>query len=170
MSREGGVTLVETMVTVAIAAVLLALAVPGLIDFMRDVRLDSRVADMVGALSFTRSEAIKRGHPVTLCPSSDGASCRTDKIWEAGWIVFSDPNANGDVDTGEQILRMQGAPDGNGTLRGGRKKVTYKSSGFSPNNNDTLRFCDPRGTEKARRVIINNQGRARVTKQTDTCP
>lgn len=167
---ETGATLLETMVTVTIAALLLALGVPGFIDFTRDVRRDGQVGDIVVALNYARSEAIRRGLHVTACPSADAGQCNGDTRWETGWIVFVDANSNGAVDGGEAVLRSrQAAPDGL-TLRGAKQRLTYQSNGFSPGYNDTLRVCDPRGTNSSRRVIISNAGRVRVKNTAAVCP
>ena len=157
------------MVTLAIAAILLTLGVPGMTEFVRDVRRDARVSDLVVALNYCRSEAIKLGHEVTLCPSADGATCVGKAEWEHGWIVFADVNSNGVVNGGETILRVWGAIFDDGTIRGGKKRITYQSTGFSLGYNDTLRICDVRGVEKAKSVIVSMQGRARVVAGASQC-
>jgi type IV fimbrial biogenesis protein FimT len=170
--RTVGVTLLETMATIAIAATLLSLGIPGLIDFTRNASRDSRVVEIVAALNYARSEAIKRNHQITLCPSSDGQACTGTNRWEAGWIVFTDPNNNGTVDGSETILRRHETAGRDGTLRSGlnRPRLTYQSSGFSNGFNTTLRVCDPRGKDHARSVVLSNTGRARVKSKADACP
>lgn len=170
--RETGTTLLEAMVTMTIAAVLLSLAIPGLIDFTRNARRDGRVSDIVVALSIARSEAIKRNHHVTVCPSLDGLTCAGNNRWEGGWIVYADPNNNGTVDDTETILRRYEAAGGEGTLRSGltRKRVTYQGNGLSVAFNTKLRVCDTRGTAYARSVVVSNTGRARVASTAETCP
>jgi len=170
--RETGVTLLETMVTITIAVVLLSLGIPGLSDFVRNTRRDSRVVDVVVTLNLARSEAVKRNHHVTVCPSLDGLNCSGNFRWESGWIVFGDPNNNGTVDGTETVLHRYEALGGEATLRTGhnRTRVTYQGTGFSIGFNTTLRFCDSRGTDYARSVIVSNAGRARVASSVDVCP
>ena len=112
-SREAGFTLIELMVTVAVLAIILAIAVPGFQAFIASGRVTTTTNDMVGALTLARSEAIRRGTRVTLCKSSDGASCTDAGGWEQGWIAFVDPTRGADaaVDAGETIVaRFESAP------------------------------------------------------------
>jgi len=46
---------------------------------------------------------------VTVCVSTDGASCANTTTWQSGWIVFSDANGNAAVDAlaGDVVLRVQ---------------------------------------------------------------
>lgn len=165
-----GTTLVEAMVTLAIVAILASLGIPGLTGFLKDARRDGLVLDLMGALNYCRSQAILRGHNVTLCPSADGLACLGVGQWELGWIVFADADSDGVVQESEELLRRHPPVQGDATIRGGKPRVTYQSSGFSPGYNDTLRICDGRGTAEARSVVISMQGRARVRKQANNCP
>lgn len=58
-------------------------------------------------LQFTRSEAIKRGVQVSLCPSSDSATCLTTNTWHKGWIVFSDADGSGSLNSSDTVLRVR---------------------------------------------------------------
>lgn len=40
----------------------------------------------MGAIAFARSEAVRRGRLVTVCPTSDGKVCGSD--WAAGWMAY----------------------------------------------------------------------------------
>ncbi len=60
-SRTGGFTLVELLVTLVIAGLLLALAVPSFNRLMASSRLTTQANNAVNLLSYARAEAIKRG-------------------------------------------------------------------------------------------------------------
>lgn len=170
MRYEVGVTLLETMVTVSIAAILLATGIPGMIDFVQDTRRGVVMYDIVSYLNFTRSEAIKRRQRITLCPSKDGLACTGKTAWESGWMSFVDADSDGVVDPGEEILRVHGPLHIPTTLQGGRKRITYQSQGFSTGYNDTLEYCDGRGNEKGSRAVVSMQGRVRVVALGSNCP
>lgn len=107
LRRAQGFTLIELMVTVAVLAIILAIAVPGFQSFIASSRVTTVTNDFVGALTFTRSEAIRRGARVTLCKSSDGASCTDAGGWQQGWIAFLDTTragASAAVDAGETVV------------------------------------------------------------------
>jgi type IV fimbrial biogenesis protein FimT len=83
-----GFTLIEMMITIAVAAILAMIAVPSFRNASLSSQLRSAVNDFVASANFARSEAIKRGSAVTMCVSADGASCAAGG-WEQGWIVLS---------------------------------------------------------------------------------
>lgn len=70
-SRPCGFTLVELIVTVAIAALLLAVAVPSFNRLMISSRLTTQANNAVNLLAYARAEAVKRGVDVQV--SLDGA-------------------------------------------------------------------------------------------------
>lgn len=73
-----GFTLIELIIVVAIAAILITLAAPGLRDFILVQRLKAVNAQLVTDLQFTRSEAVARGQTVWMVFGANAAqSCYT---------------------------------------------------------------------------------------------
>jgi prepilin-type N-terminal cleavage/methylation domain-containing protein len=99
VSGSAGLTLIEMAVTVAIVAIVAAISTPSFLSFIQSNRVQSEVNSMVNSLQLARSEAIKRGQSVSICPSSNGSSCLGAITWNVGWLVFVDRNADGVVDT-----------------------------------------------------------------------
>jgi type IV fimbrial biogenesis protein FimT len=85
---HGGFTLIEMMITIVVLAILLGIAVPSFRNASLSGQLRSAANDFIATANFARSEAIKRGTPVTMCVSADGSSCAAGG-WEQGWIVLS---------------------------------------------------------------------------------
>jgi type IV fimbrial biogenesis protein FimT len=109
MNKLSGFTLVEMLMTVAVAAILLMIGVPSFRYVTNSNRIAAEINGLLGDMQFARSEAVKEGKPVTVCVSTNSTACDGLNVntWQNGWIVFSDANASATVDAGDVILRVQ---------------------------------------------------------------
>ena len=92
MTRQGnkGFSLVELMVALAVAAILLVAAGPSFRDAIRRNKVSSASNALLADIAYARSEAINRGNVVSICPSSDQATCTGNgKAYENGWLVYT---------------------------------------------------------------------------------
>lgn len=109
MGSKQGFTLLELMITLAIVAIMLAMAVPGFSAMMRENAIHTSRDDLFRAFRFARDEASKRATRVSICALTAGSngSCDTSATsWDNGWIVFVDDATKGKVDTGDEILSV----------------------------------------------------------------
>lgn len=74
VGRQHGFTLVELMVTVAVAAILLMIAVPSFKSITASNRLNVAANDLIHAIQVARMEAIKRNSSTQLCSNSASAN------------------------------------------------------------------------------------------------
>jgi type IV fimbrial biogenesis protein FimT len=169
LTNELGFTLIELMVTIAIAAIVMGLAIPSFNTAIKNNRLTAVTNDFITTLNFARSEAVKRGQRITICKSSDGATCviNTTSDWSQGWMVFNNPNNNTTVDAGEAVLRVQGATQAQvsivGQSAGVTSRVSYLPNGnISPAGGSTIKICDNRSGNFGKNIIFNSIGRART--------
>ncbi|MDR3419104.1 MAG: GspH/FimT family pseudopilin [Nevskia sp.] len=128
-----GYTLIELITAISIAALLLALAVP---SFVSTVRNNRGVANgMLAVIMLARSEAVRRDQYVSLCVSTDGASCATSGSlsWDQGYVMFVDSNNNGVLDSGETLIRTEVPLTKSST-------ITYTTTGNSPTALTKLTF------------------------------
>jgi type IV fimbrial biogenesis protein FimT len=117
MKNQTGFTLIELIIAVTILGIMVSLAVPNYSSFIRSNRQSAAYNTLVGTISLARMEAVKSSRVVSMCISSDQSKCddTTAKEWNDGWIVFSDFDGDGVVDTadGDTILRREAAgPEG----------------------------------------------------------
>ena len=177
-SRNSGFTLIELMLTIAVAAVIAAVAIPNMRDFIRNNRLAAGSNDLLRSLQMARSEAIKRQQVIAVCASSapdlEDPSCSDGKL--TGWFVFVDANNNWQRDTGEEVLDRASVDEGVSVSNDATGKVSFAPTGFAnstPGQAQVRRvvLCDIRGNQSigdnsvARTLIIApTTGRARVSK------
>ena len=91
-ARETGYSLIELAVTVAVVAILAAVAFPNFRDVLRSNRVGTASNELVASLSLARVEALRSPRGAGMCASADGATCGDD--WNAGWIVWSEAGDN----------------------------------------------------------------------------
>lgn len=166
MRYERGFTLIELLITMVVASILLALAVPAFQSFIQNNRITSQTNELVTTLATARSEAIKRKQGVTVCSSSDGSTCTGS--WNQGWIVFADSGFDGTVDAGDTVLRVWGPLAGGSTIvtnPAGTTSTSFDRLGGASNNvTFQLRILNCEG-DKARDLTLRTSGSVQTTPQ-----
>jgi type IV fimbrial biogenesis protein FimT len=118
--RHSGFTLLELMVTLAIAAVLMMVSVPGLTTWRRNAELVSVTSTLVAAINTARGEAMKRGMNAMVVPAA-GSN------WNSGWRVFVDTTRDSAWDAEDLMVSQQEALSSSILVTG-----TQSASGSSP--------------------------------------
>jgi type IV fimbrial biogenesis protein FimT len=150
--RNRGFTLLELLVTVAVAAVLLGIGVPSFIDTVRNNQMAASANDLLAAMHLARTEAVKRRTPVTVCSSANplvAPVCSAGSF--NGWVVFADTDGDITVDPlPEEVLRAHGALPATITTLSDSPFVSFAGTGFRRDSGGnpsaaTIRLCDERG-------------------------
>ena len=134
-TRAHGFTVTELLVTLVIVAILLSIAAPSYRDYIVESRVSAGASELVAAMQFARTEAVKRNGRVTICTSGTGTACApagTSDTWANGWMVYvdADEGAGGtyeydsSVDT---ILRVHGALAEGSTITADANVASYLS-------------------------------------------
>ena len=174
-ARCKGFTLIELMVTIAIAAILMVVAVPSLITYQRNSEMTSFANTLLASINAARGEAMKRGRYAMVVPA-DGVA------WASGWVVFVDVNVTRTYSAASDILvTTKEAPpsflnvSGNGPAGEAAPYIMFDPSGYaakkstSATANLTLTITrndvsTSEAAEQTRLVVIAKTGRARVCK------
>ncbi|WP_313243711.1 GspH/FimT family pseudopilin [Stenotrophomonas rhizophila] len=104
MRPSKGFTLVELMVTVAVVAILTAIAYPSFQSTIRSNRVAAGHNELLGLVNLARSEAVRNNHGGGVCGSTSGNSC--DGNWGGGMMAFADTDKSGTFTSGETVLRF----------------------------------------------------------------
>jgi type IV fimbrial biogenesis protein FimT len=107
--RYQGLTLIELMVTLAVAIVVLAIGIPAFNSLTaRDVSA-ATVNAIVTALQVARVEALSRQLPVVVQPASVALACPTagGTNWAGGWTVFVCEDTDDDGEPDDPVTMRQ---------------------------------------------------------------
>lgn len=191
----------ELMITLLILSIIVVVAAPSFTGSIQRGRLTAQINQITGLIAYARSEAAKRPNAtITLCASTNSTAaipnCNTSN-WEAGWIIFSDANAdkvlnvtNEDVN-GNSILDAGEDLNGNGILDSATDELlqigtvlaggnTLRTIGFTnadavqfnasglPDSAGTFVLCNSEGATKAKAVAVGIVGRTRLAVDENT--
>lgn len=165
---SAGFTALELMISLVIGSILLAIAVPSMISLVNSSRLQTENGTLYYDLMYARAESIRRAAPVSVCPSTDGATCNSGN-WGTGRIVFSDSNNAGVVDGTDTVLHVSPAINGKDTITFSANVnfIQFTPSG-QVNSNGTFTTC--RSGVKGYTVTVNAIGRAGTSRLGGACP
>lgn len=169
-TKQTGFTLIELMVVLSVAAILASLAVPSFRSVVQNNRLATQANELSGTLNFARGEAIKRGSSVTVCVSTDQATCTGGTAWAGGWIAFVDINRDRivtpNVDT---VLRVRGTLEGGSTFGGAATAVQYLPNGLLNFGAGAYTLATTGCTGNEKRILnVTATGRLGITRA--ACP
>jgi type IV fimbrial biogenesis protein FimT len=100
--RHDGITLIEMMIVLAVAAILAAVGVPQLYEYVVRNRIEAAANEFVTALNLARSEAIRRGETITVRQKPGGVKAVD---WSEGWWIYADVNGDGLLNNGDEVIR-----------------------------------------------------------------
>ncbi|WP_373389196.1 GspH/FimT family pseudopilin [Pseudomonas alcaligenes] len=144
-------SLLETILTISLLSLAIALATPNLVSLINKNRQDSLRETLLTSLHQGRAVAILNRQKVEICASTDGLSCVTD--WRKGWMT----RRSGDTPT--LLHRFQTKPDTHLEWTGFGKTILFHPNGTTPASNG--RFYQCAEGKIAWQLILNRQGRVR---------
>jgi type IV fimbrial biogenesis protein FimT len=185
--EQQGFTLWELMAALLVIGIVFGLGVPNFTNFTRNARMASAVNSLVSALHLSRTEAVKRQAPVTICGSSNPlAAAPLCDGGRGGFFAFADlddidgdgfADGDGELNGADAIILRRDAPhesidffaDGDNTY------IAYGANGFLIQYGalgqpaTTFLFCDARGNADsgidesvARVVSVSGTGRPQL--------
>ena len=170
-----GFTLIELLVTLALLAILIAIALPSFHTSITQQKVKTARNDLMSAFQYARTEAVTQNRSVSICASENPwaaiPTCSYKNDWSTGWIVFKDDSANLIPGIVKPILRGYSNKDGidiNYTREGGGSVswcIRYIATGMTDTlfSHGTFVFSDPQNKVPSRSVIIGpTTGQARI--------
>jgi type IV fimbrial biogenesis protein FimT len=175
--RSVGFSLIELMVAITVFAILTALAVPAMSDFMKRNTVSNQTTDFLAAIRFARSTAVTRGTMVSICASTTSSNttpvCAATSTLNTGWLIYTTTKAGDAYKTTDELLRVaqdvsnasiQGNPAVPVTTFDARGSSTYGTLKFyvcAKGAGDTVGRSALRYS--GRRIDVQSGGRAGTT-------
>jgi type IV fimbrial biogenesis protein FimT len=158
-----GLTLPELLISLSVISITAFGALNFLPRWVHANRMTAEVNRFVVALQLARSEAVKQGRKLVLCPRTIQRACGRSADWNNGWLLFTSDDRERDED---EIPILEAPPLAEFIeMRSGnhRKRIVYRPDGSSRGTNSSFTFCDRQGYAAPRVICLSNTGRPRTT-------
>ncbi len=163
--HAGGVTLLELLLAMVVAAIVLAIATPSFRSVARRAAVLAATHEVMTALHATRTAAITRGLPGTVCLTTSTLACVVGRSGRGtglrGWLEPT-PRRAPRYDPGDPLIVAAALP-AEIEIRGSRTSVTFWPAARAGTTN-TLTVCDRLGVSPPEQVIISQSGRPRLAR------
>ena len=130
IDRDNGLTLVELLATLAVAAILITVGAPAMTSILERFRAQDAVSQWQGDLVYARQVAAAYQTSVTVCPMGGTTSC--DGGWAGGYTAFIDVNGNGTLDAEDESLHQREAINDQDHINpAAPQQIRFTEEGFS---------------------------------------
>ena len=160
-----GFSLPELLVVLAVIIILATIAVPAMAAFIDFQRAQAYMRNFSQQLAYARVAAASSNLPVQLCPQQNG-QCQSD--WHNLPLRLS---VLYPANNSSQMLREIAPPVSQHKLVYNRDRVTFRRDGsLNGFENGTFYYCGKANSQWHFRLVINQAGRNRLSKEATACP
>lgn len=161
-----GFTLIELIITIAIAAIASTIIIPSFAQFLQKSKIESVSNQLFTMLAVARQNSITSGKDTYICELSDTNQCNTNRpfgaVWNNGWLIFQDNNQNTDLDTEDTILLIHKNRYKAGIIFNQRGRLRFRNDGSA--RSAGFYICTE---HSSKHILILYSGRARIKPLTD---
>ncbi|GIU22942.1 GspH/FimT family protein [Shewanella schlegeliana] len=166
-------TLVELIVTIAVAAILIIIAAPSFTAFYENARSDAAIRNIQQSLQLARNQAISYGVVVTVCPLN-GNTCGTD--WRNGFSVFIDNGTLATIDStngvDDKVIKVIDAFNSNDFVSYDENSISFSPDGLTTGalTSGRISYCPgSKSNENTKTIEIIRSGKIRFAGTATSC-
>lgn len=151
------------MVTIAIAGIVAAIAMPNLNEFLVRMRVDNEVTEMHRLLLTARNSAISTGLNTTVCPLNASQICTNN--WENDISVFTNTTAITNIMDGtDTLIKIKAAIKASDKLElTNAGAIIYSPAGRTITNNaNQLTYCPYGYSKESNGISVSTSGRTYI--------
>lgn len=175
-----GISLLESLITLALAGMLLAAAIPSVSSWVARHKLITFQHDIYRTFMLARQHAISQAGWVIVCPLNKDGTCALPKgTWNLGWRVFETSGnkdcklqGNGFCDHGGKVLLERGPVKSGYALTVNShlaRRARFDSLGMSHGYNGRLTVCSKQHPDSLG-LVIAQSGRVRKARHDEILP
>ena len=170
MSQLAGMrafTLIELIITLAIAAILLVIATPSFTNFAQKRSVSQKTVEIRGALELARGQAVSQRQVWTVCTVNSLNSCVEDGGERL--LVFQDDNGDNSLDSSDSLRQEIDLSSVQVELSAsfGRSYIRFSESGEAMESGNFQICAQNESFSYGRRVVIFRSGRIRLSSDSD---
>jgi type IV fimbrial biogenesis protein FimT len=161
--RQCGLTLIELLIVLSVAAILAVIGMPALGSMLARSQRRSAESALQASLMHARETAITRHVPVIVCPSPDHHACASWDDWQDGWLIAADADRDHEPDPGTPLAVFDAMPAQTRVVSSsGRPRVVFRPDGSASGTNARLTVCNLGDVREGVAVVVANSGRVRI--------
>ena len=157
-----GFTLVELMVTIAVAALLLSIGVPSFTAIYEATRGANEIQKINDLFAFARNQAVNYGTTVTVCPYASNP-CGND--WSKGFSVYVERNG------AKKVLKIIDGFNSKDTisLTGPTDKTVNFTSDGLVSTETSIIYCPSGKSDASKSIKISTSGLIKEDNEHKSC-
>lgn len=161
---EQGFSLIELMVTIAVAAILLSIIVPSFTGLIESSRERTTRDLLVSSIYTAKQQAQSKRINVYLCPTVDGNSCAA--AWEGDWLVYEDIDGSDGLNGGDIIINNVFSKTNN--INSALLQIRFSPTGHTTAG--TFAICSNDDNELVYLIQLSRMGRITYGASGGNCP